>query len=99
MDFTLTRVIHADHPSLAGHFPGEPIVPGVVILDEVLETVRRWRGPCRLIALPTVKFLFPLRPDQTFTIHLFGNADSNRVKFACWFADRLIVQGQLEISL
>ncbi|NJN48036.1 MAG: hypothetical protein HC808_17910 [Candidatus Competibacteraceae bacterium] len=98
MDYTLIRVISADHPSLAGHFPAEPIVPGVVILDEVLQAVRRWRGPCRLTALPTVKFLFPLQPNQPFTVHLFGNTDSNRVKFACRFADRLIVQGQLEIS-
>ncbi len=27
--------IPADHPSLPGHFPGRPIVPAVVILDEV----------------------------------------------------------------
>jgi len=99
MDFTRARVINADHPSLAGHFPGEPVVPGVVILDEVLQAVRLWQGTCRLVALPTVKFLFPLRPDQTFTIRLFGSDKTNRFKFECVLSDRLIVQGQLEISL
>ena len=31
--------IPADHPSLPGHFPGQPIVPGVVVLERVLEAV------------------------------------------------------------
>jgi hypothetical protein len=52
-----------------------------------------------LIALPTVKFLFPLRPEQAFAIHLTCDDEGNRVKFECWFDDRLIVQGQLAISL
>ena len=36
MTFEVLRLIHADHPSLPGHFPGAPLVPGVVILDEVI---------------------------------------------------------------
>ena len=36
MTLEVRRVISADHPSLPGHFPGMALVPGVVILDEVL---------------------------------------------------------------
>ena len=32
MDFSIAP----DHPALEGHFPGQPIVPAVVILDAVL---------------------------------------------------------------
>lgn len=35
MSIVLTRIIRADHPSLPGHFPNAPIVPGVIILEEV----------------------------------------------------------------
>lgn len=33
--------IAPDHPSLAGHFPGLPIVPGVVLLDETLHAIEQ----------------------------------------------------------
>ena len=36
MSFEVDRTIPSDHPSLPGHFPDRPIVPGVVILDEVV---------------------------------------------------------------
>ena len=36
--------IAASHPALPGHFPGQPIAPGVLLLDLVLEHAERWRG-------------------------------------------------------
>jgi hypothetical protein len=50
------RAVHSfrvepDHPALDGHFPGRPVVPGVVLLDEVLAAVTRETGlapPLRL---------------------------------------------------
>jgi 3-hydroxyacyl-[acyl-carrier-protein] dehydratase len=31
--------VASDHPALAGHFPGYPIVPGALLLDEVLHAI------------------------------------------------------------
>ena len=59
------------HPCLPGHFPGQPVVPGVVLLDYVLEGAERWLGgPCRARSLSTVKFTSPLLPEQHATVEL-----------------------------
>jgi 3-hydroxymyristoyl/3-hydroxydecanoyl-(acyl carrier protein) dehydratase len=67
-------IIPADHPSLPGHFPGRPIVPGVVLLDRVIEAVESSSGPLPPLRLPQVKFLMPLLPGQTATVELSGQA-------------------------
>ena len=45
-------IISADHPSLPGHFPGHPIVPGVVLLDRVLEAIETGHPPLAALRLP-----------------------------------------------
>ena len=98
MTFEVHRAITANHPSLPGHFPDTPLVPGVLILDEVLAALRDWRKDCELTAIRTVKFLQPLKPEQPFTICLStGNDDSSEVNFCCRIQGRVIVEGQLEV--
>ncbi len=98
MTFEARRAISADHPSLPGHFPGAPLVPGVVILDEVLGALLEWRKDCLLTAIRTVKFLVPLKPEQTFTICFSASDDGGgEVNFSCRVEDRVIVEGRLEV--
>ena len=99
MIFEVRRVIHADHPTLPGHFPDTPLVPGVVILDEVLAALIEWRENSQLTGIRTVKFLAPLKPEQPFTICLSTeNADSDEVVFCCRAEERVIVEGRLEVG-
>ena len=57
------------HASLAGHFPGNPVVPGVVLLDAVAHALAAQLGRAvTLTGMPNVKFLAPLKPDQEFSI-------------------------------
>lgn len=61
--------IAADHPSLPGHFPGRPLVPGVVLLDQVLHAIRQQRA-CSLRAMPVVKFLQPVLPEERLDLEI-----------------------------
>ena len=98
MNFEVLRTIGPDHPSLPGHFPGAPIVPGVVILDEILAALAEWREGCQLIVIRAVKFLVPLKPGQPFTICLSeGKNVKGEVDFCCRVEDRLILEGRLEV--
>jgi 3-hydroxyacyl-[acyl-carrier-protein] dehydratase len=36
--------ISSDHPSFPGHFPNFPVLPGAVLLDEVLQIMQRAWG-------------------------------------------------------
>ena len=55
--------VPADHPSLPGHFPGQPVVPAVVLLDAVLAAIRT-RGNFALRSIALAKFLQPVLPDE-----------------------------------
>lgn len=68
------------HPALPGHFPGAPVVPGVVVLDEVRAIAARWLGaPLVLAGLPQVKFSAPLLPGRTAGVRLVH--DGARLRF------------------
>jgi 3-hydroxymyristoyl/3-hydroxydecanoyl-(acyl carrier protein) dehydratase len=59
-----TFSIPASHPCLPGHFPGDPLVPAVVILDRVVAALEAIHGELGALRVPQAKFLQPLRPGQ-----------------------------------
>ena len=75
--------VPADHPALVGHFPGNPLVPGVVLVSLAESAARELVGAgARLVRLPVLKFLQPLRPDEPFAIRVEADrVDGMVVKF------------------
>jgi 3-hydroxymyristoyl/3-hydroxydecanoyl-(acyl carrier protein) dehydratase len=73
MGNTTTLVIPPQHPAFGGHFPGAPLVPGVVLLDEMLRTLEvdglaEWSsGSGEGWTLASAKFLHPVKPGETVT--------------------------------
>ena len=78
----VTREVAADHPAFAGHFPGQPLMPGALLLAEVLEAVQGVPAlAARLGADPTLaaaKFLAPVRPGSSLVIDLVPETGAAR---------------------
>lgn len=70
--------IDPPHPALAGHFPGKPVVPGVVVLERVAAALRAWRG--ERVEKLDAKFVQPLLPGKDAVIEL--RAGASGVRFA-----------------
>ena len=90
--------ISATHPAFAGHFPGDPLLPGVSLLAEVLEAVLAVPAIAAQVgAAPRIgaaKFLAPVRPGAQLNIALEPGARG--VRFEVRDGERLAASGTFE---
>lgn len=93
--YATTLSVGQDHPSLPGHFPGQPVVPGVLLLELVLDAAETWLGASLAVrSLPQVKFIAPLLPGQT--AHLELKRSGGELRFVVRRDDTPIAQGIIE---
>ena len=84
-----------DHPAFPGHFPGRPIVPGVVLLDQAIRCADqldptaggRWQ-------IGQAKFLSPVEPGETLCFALQARA-SGGFSFVVRASGRDVASGTL----
>ncbi|KVM99397.1 3-hydroxyacyl-ACP dehydratase FabZ family protein [Burkholderia stagnalis] len=76
------RTFQPDEPWFAGHFPGDPLVPGVVLIEFVAQTANLLVGHlaggearCHLVGVRNARFLQPVRPAQAIEAHVRAGAD------------------------
>lgn len=96
---SIERRFAGDHPTAAGHFPSNPIIPGALLLDEVVAAIAGNVGAEHGILIRTAKFFRPVRPGDSMNVR-WQSAVSGVVRFECRVvgdAD-VAVAGTLEIG-
>ncbi|HQT63164.1 MAG TPA: hypothetical protein PLT25_01235 [Acidocella sp.] len=84
-------LIPATHPSAAGHFPGDPIVPGALLLDAVMVAAA---GPTQVGTIRSAKFLRPVRHGTPLRLR-WQAAGEALWRFECADADGVVLTGML----
>lgn len=88
-------MVPPDHPAFAGHFPGRPILPGVLLLDMALHVVADATGVGQEgCEIGTVKFLGPAKPGDTLELRYDSAADSI-IRFDIVAGARKIASGNI----
>lgn len=83
--------IDAQHPVFAGHFPGRPIVPGVLLLDRAQQAIEAATG-LSLQGLAASKFLSAVVPGEALVLE-YEQADG-AVRFTVRCGERVVANGR-----
>ena len=98
MNLPHTLDVAADHPAFAGHFPGMPILPGALLLDEALHVIEKDRNlDLTQWQVTAAKFLEAVRPGDALTIEHSAASDGT-LRFAVRIAERTALTGILTLG-
>ena len=89
--------VGADHPCLAGHFPGNPVVPAVMLLELVGETLEGALGRrVQLAGVPLAKFMAPLLSQQALRVEVNVDEATRSARFRLLREGAELASGRVE---
>ncbi len=86
--------VPADHPAFPGHFPGRPILPGVVLLDEAM---RRAPATAAIRGLASAKFLRPVGPGAELDFR-YGDPTATALRFDVRHGEHTVATGSFTLG-
>lgn len=87
-----------DHPTADGHFSGNPIIPGALLLDEVVRLMVGAADDNGTTVIRAAKFFQPVRPGERISVR-WHPIDEGAASFECHLPgpDGLAASGIVEI--
>lgn len=93
----IEKVFEADHPASRGHFAGNPIIPGAVLLNETVAAIAARIGAAPApLSVGSAKFPRPARPGDRVRIEFSRAGDA--IKFACTVDGEPVLTGQMSCN-
>jgi 3-hydroxymyristoyl/3-hydroxydecanoyl-(acyl carrier protein) dehydratase len=91
------ETLHIDprHPAFAGHFPGQPIAPGVLLLDLAQRAIEAEHG-CLVTGLAMAKFLSVVTPGDLLAVE-HERVDA-AVRFTIRSGERVVASGRFAVK-
>jgi 3-hydroxyacyl-[acyl-carrier-protein] dehydratase len=84
-----------DHPSAAGHFPGNPIIPGALLLDAIIAAAA---GEAPDVLVHNIKFLRPVPHGAALQLR-WQEMGGAKIRFECRTGDdALVLSGSLSVE-
>ncbi len=88
--------IAQDHPVGAGHFPGNPIIPGALLLAEVARLIEaELETRFASFNVKSAKFFHPVRPGDTAEVEFSASAQGD-VSFTCSVNGLKVLAGTMD---
>jgi beta-hydroxyacyl-ACP dehydratase FabZ len=103
------KFVDPENPVFAGHFPGKPILPGVLMIEAVAQTAgvmlgsavpQGSAGQALLAAVTRFKFLKPVTPGQELRIEtrkLTGVGQMTCIAGTVWVDGEIVASGELSV--
>jgi len=99
------KTFSAGEPFFRGHFPGDPLVPGVLLTEALAQTAGIAAGQpgmtFRLSAIRAMKFLAPVRPEEEILLRarkVGGVGGMWQFEVAAVVGGRAVAEGMIVLS-
>lgn len=95
---TLSFVVPQQHPCFPAHFPGQPIVPGALLMQWIFARVRSQYCNHSIVTIKSMKFLKSLHPGDHCRLELERDPALLRLNIVCYCHSDLVCKGIVELA-
>lgn len=92
--FEATKEIRDDHPAFPGHFPGDPILPGAVLAELIVESALE--AGWKVVAIESLKFGKPVKTGGL--LRVFLRRSGPLAQFECSMGGAVVASGKVRLG-